>query len=134
MSEKRKRRRVSPVLKAAGSLILIAALLFLGTYAVRFCLGLFIDDSDYILSMPGETRPAATEPVTVDPEVTPTESDIVRETGRATILATGDLMMHLPTVRSGRSGNEYNFKMTICRCRRWNIIYICDNTKYFRKR
>lgn len=109
MSEKRKRRSVSPVLKTAGSLILIAALLFLGTYAIRFCLGLFIDDDDYILSLPGETRPAATEPVTADPEVTPTESDVVRETGRATILATGDLMMHLPTVRSGRSGNEYNF-------------------------
>jgi len=109
MSENRKRRKVSPVLKTAGSLILIAVLLFLGTYAVRFCLGLFIDDRDYILSKPGETLPPATEPMTDDPEITPTESDVVTETGRATILATGDLMMHLPTVRSGRNGSEYNF-------------------------
>ncbi len=110
MSEKRKRRRVSPAVKGLGSLILIAALLFLGTYAVRFCLGLFVADDDYILALPGETRPAATEPAESEPLIQPTESDEVRETGRATLLVTGDLMMHLPTVRSGRNGNEYNFE------------------------
>ena len=108
MSENRRRRRGYPVLKGIGSLILIGILLFLGTYAVRFCLGLFVADEEYILSMPGETKPPVTEPVEED-AAQPTESDEVRETGRATMLVTGDLMMHMPTVRSGYSGGEYNY-------------------------
>ncbi len=109
MSEKRKRRRVNPWAKGIGSLVLIAMLLFLGTYAIRFCLGLFVTGDDYILALPGETLPAASQPTEPGAEVQPTESDVVRETGRASILVTGDLMMHMPTVRSGYSGGEYNF-------------------------
>lgn len=108
MNEKRRRRRVNPVVKGIGSLILIGILLFLGTYAVRFCLGLFMVGDDYILSVPGETVPVVTEPE--EENVTePTESGEIREVGRATVLVTGDLMMHMPTVRSGYSGGEYNY-------------------------
>ena len=110
MSEKRKRRSVSPWIKGAGSLVLIAMLLFLGQYAIRFCLGLFVTGEDYILSLPGETLPAATQPTEPgSAEQQPTESDAVHETGRARILAAGDLMMHLPTVRSGKTSDGYSF-------------------------
>ncbi len=109
MSEPRKRRRIHPAVKGLGSLIMIGVLLFLGTFAVRFCLGLFVVDEDYILSVPGETRPVVTTPQEVPEQTLPDTSGQLREVGRASILATGDLMMHMPTVRSGYSGGEYNF-------------------------
>ena len=109
MRERRRPRGIPPVIKGIGSLILIAALLYLGSFAIRFCLGLFMPGDKYIMSLPGETRPAATEPAAPDVETQPTEDDGVYETGRASILVTGDLMMHLPTVRSGYRGGEYNF-------------------------
>lgn len=109
MNEKRRRRRMNPVLKGIGSLILIGILLFLGTYAVRFCLGLFVAEDEYILALPGETTPVVTEPAQAD-VTEPTESGEIREVGRATMLVTGDLMMHMPTVRSGYSGGEYNYE------------------------
>lgn len=109
MSQPRKRRKTYPLLKAMGSLILICVLLILSTYAIRFCLGLFMVGEEFILSIPGETLPVATEPDEAY-EAAPTESGEVREVGRATVLATGDLMMHMPTVRSGYSDGEYDFE------------------------
>ncbi len=106
MSEPRKRKRPHYFLKAIGSLIMIAVLLVLSTYAVRFCMGFFVVGDGFILTLPGETRPAATEPNVLSPQETTTE---VREVGRADLLATGDLMMHLPTVRSGKTDGGYDF-------------------------
>ncbi len=108
MRESRKRRRTYPLLKGIFSLIMICILLLLGTYAVRFCLGLFVVGDDYILHLPGETMPVATVPQTPE-ETLPGDSGQVREVGRARILATGDLMMHMPTVRSGYRDGAYNF-------------------------
>lgn len=108
MREPRKFRGLHPLVKLFGSLVLMGLLLYLGTFAIRFCMGLFVKGDDFILQLPGETRPVATEPQ--QPDVTaPTESQEVREVGRATVLATGDLMMHLPIVRSGKTDDGYNF-------------------------
>lgn len=109
MSEPRKRRKPNFVLRGIGSLILISILLILGTYAIRFCLGLFMVGEDFILSLPGETTPVSATPEKLGGDVLPTESGEIREVGRASILTTGDLMMHMPTVRSGYSGGEYNY-------------------------
>lgn len=109
MKERRGRRGVHPLLKGTVSLILIAALLYLGTFAIRFCLGLFMPGDKYIMSLPGETKPAVSQPTEPGQETEPTEIPGIYETGRATVLATGDLMMHMPTVRSGYKNGEYNF-------------------------
>lgn len=110
MKERRRRISVHPVIKGIASLIAIGALLYLGTFAFRFCLGLFIADEKYIMSLPGETNPSVIAPTEPDEETTPAEDLGVYETGRASILATGDLMMHMPTVKSGYRGGEYNFE------------------------
>lgn len=109
MSEKRRRRRIHPAIKLVGSLLMIAVLLYLGTFAVRFCLGLFMTGGDYILMDPQEVITQPTDAPQSDADISPTESDVLRETGRAEILVTGDLMMHLPTVRSGKTDGGYDF-------------------------
>jgi len=109
MSEKRRRRRIHPSIKLIGSLILIAALLYLGNYAVRFCLGLFLTGEDYILMNPDEVITQPTEAMISGGETVPTESDVLHETGRANLLVTGDLMMHMPTVRSGKTDDGYDY-------------------------
>lgn len=121
MKERRRRISVHPVIKGIASLIAIGALLYLGTFAFRFCLGLFIADEKYILSLPGETTPSVSTPTEPGQETTPTETSGVYETGRASILATGDLMMHMPTVKSGYRGGEYNFE--------YIFSYIADYVK-----
>ena len=105
MTQPRRKRPspVLPILRLAGSAILIAVLLYMGSLAIRFCLGLFVTGDKYILDVPGETVSLATEPEDTPDNTAPTESDGVHEIGRATILTTGDLMMHMPTVRSGYS-------------------------------
>lgn len=111
MTQPRRKRPspILPVLRLAGSAILIAVLLYMGSLAIRFCLGMFVTGDKYILDVPGQTVTLATEPEDESDSTAPTESGAVRETGRATILTTGDLMMHMPTVRSGYSDGQYSF-------------------------
>lgn len=111
MTQPRRKRPspVLPILRLAGSAILIAVLLYMGSLAIRFCLGLFVTGDKYILDVPGETVSLATEPEDTPDSTAPTESDGVHEIGRATILTTGDLMMHMPTVRSGYSDGQYSY-------------------------
>ena len=101
--------RIHPLIRLGASAIMIGVLLYLGSFALRFCLGLFVTGEEYIISLPGETVTLSTEPAEDTHNTEPTESDEIREVGRATILTTGDLMMHMPTVRSGYSGGQYDF-------------------------
>ena len=105
---RRRRRRIHPIVRLAGSLVMVGILVFLSTFAIRYCLGLFAE-GDYILSVPGQVTPQSPEqePQETIPEgTTPTA---VMEIGRANILASGDLMMHMPIVRSGKTGDGYNY-------------------------
>lgn len=108
MSEprKRKKRQLHPVIKGVFSLIVIAALLYLSTFAFRFCLGLFLE-GDYIVQLPGQDPPVVSQQPREDN--TPTEPGAIEEVARANILVAGDLMTHMPIVNSGESDGEYNF-------------------------
>ena len=109
MKESPKLGAVLAVLKLFGSLILAGVLLITSTYVVRFCMGLFMVGDQFILSGDGVYTPVATEPEGDGDTQMPTESQTVREVGRATVLSTGDLMMHLPIVRSGLKDGNYDF-------------------------
>ena len=109
MKETRKRRRIHPLVKGAASLIAISVLLILSTFAIRFCLGLFMVGDQFILAKPGDVQTLVTEPVDTPDTPVNTEPAGIREVGRANILATGDLMMHLPIVRSGLKDGAYSF-------------------------
>lgn len=109
MSEprRRKRRRIHPIIKLLFSGAALALLLYLSGFAFRYCLGLFIVDEDYVVQLPGQDSPIVE--VVPEEETAPPEPDTVTQTGRTTLLAAGDLMTHMPIVRSGESGGGYDF-------------------------
>ena len=84
-------------------------LFFVGRAAITFCLGLFAD-GDHLVQFPGQESPIVSvqdidtkpKPVYIDP------SQLV-EVSRADITVAGDLMLHLPIVRSGEVNGGYNF-------------------------
>ncbi len=105
---RRRRRRIHPAVKFLFSLAAIALLLYLSGFAFRYCLGLFIADEDYIVQFPGQDWPIVEVAPEVEPEI-PADPSTVMETGRATILVTGDIMTHMPIVRSGETAEGYDF-------------------------
>ena len=109
MNEQRKRRRIHPLVRGAASLIAISVLLSLSTFAVRFCLGLFMVGDQFILAKPGDVQTMVTEPADTPDVPVNTEPVGIREVGRARMLATGDLMMHMPIVRSSQKDGQYSF-------------------------
>ena len=112
MSTPRKRRRpgIPPIIKFLFSIAALCLILYLAGFAFRFCMGLFMTGEDYIVQLPGQDSPIAETLPQKDPEKEEAEqSDVVTITGRATVLAAGDLMTHLPIVRSGETGDGYDF-------------------------
>lgn len=104
---KRRRFRIHPIFRFLFSIAAIWLLIYLAGFAFRYCLGLFIADEEYVVQLPGRDSPIV-EAVS-EKETAPPESDTVTETGRATVLAAGDLMTHMPIVRSGRTNGGYDF-------------------------
>lgn len=103
---RRRRRRIHPVFKFLFSLAAIAFMLYLATFAFKYCMGLFLVGEEYVVQLPGQESPIVSEQV---PESTaPEETNRVTEVGRATILSAGDLMTHLPIVRSGKFNGGYD--------------------------
>ena len=102
------RRRLTPGVRFLLSAVSVCFLLFLSGFAFRYCLSLFVVGDEYLIRLPGR------DPIA---QVDPNQgldlfgsSNTVTQTSRATILAAGDLMTHLPIVRSGAVGNDYNFE------------------------
>ena len=103
---RRRRRRIHPIFKFLFSLAAICLMLFLSTFAFKYCMSLFVVGEEYVVQLPGQESPIVSEKV---PEATvPPETKQITEIGRATILSAGDLMTHLPIVRSGQEGSSYD--------------------------
>ena len=105
---RQKRRRIHPAVKFLLSAAAIGLLLYLAGFAFRYCLGLFIADEDYILRFPGKDSPIV-EVVPEKEQEQSGEPGTVAQTGRATILVAGDIMTHMPIVRSGKTNDGYDF-------------------------
>ena len=112
MKEIRQRRKRQPnlFLKCLVSVVALGAIVYFGSMAIKFCLSLFAVGA-YVVPFPGETSPVvqkpaytATEPVDENTGYVPPSA-----VARADLVVSGDLMLHLPIVRSGRVGNTYNF-------------------------
>lgn len=102
-------REMYPAVRFISGVLALALMIFTGYGAITFCLGLFAE-GEHIVRLPGQESPLVTlsdlpqapTPIHVDP-------DQVVEIARADISVAGDVMPHLPIVRSGRTGNGYNF-------------------------
>ena len=104
---KRRRFRIPPIVKFLFSIAAIALLLYLAGFAFRYCLGLFIVNDDYVIRLPGRESPIVQ--VQQEPDPADIQSDTVVQTGQATLLAAGDIMSHMPIVRTNKTGDSYDF-------------------------
>ena len=111
MSKPRKRRRpgIPPIIKFLFSIAALCLILYLAGFAFRFCMGLFMTGEDYVVQLPGQDSPIAETMPQKESAEEAEQSHVVTITGRATVLAAGDLMTHLPIVRSGQVGSDYDF-------------------------
>ena len=88
---------------------MIVLLVLSGKAAITFCLSLFAD-GDYVVKLPGQDSPVvyvnefvdATEPVHIDP------GEVVEVT-RTQITVAGDILPHMPIVRTNKTDNGYDF-------------------------
>ena len=110
MSQRRKpsNTRVKTLFRVFISLVAIAVMLYAGKMAVKFCLGLFVDG--FVVTLPGYESPIISES-DIPKATAPKDGDhtVIVEVARADMLATGDLMLHLPIIRSAKSGKTYDF-------------------------
>jgi poly-gamma-glutamate synthesis protein (capsule biosynthesis protein) len=113
MKEKKKdfeiSREMHRTIRLVAILLVLALVFFTGHAAIRFCLSLFAD-GDYIVQLPGQDSPIVslsdsskpTEPVYIDP------SQVV-EIARADFAVAGDVMLHMPIIRTSQTADGYNF-------------------------
>lgn len=114
MKEKKKKtvaisRDVYTAVRVLTYLIVLLVMIFVGQGAVTFCLGLFAD-GDHVVRLPGQESPVITlesdsdalKPIPIDP------SQLVEVT-RANIAVAGDVMLHMPIVRSAQTAEGYSF-------------------------
>lgn len=102
-------REMHQAVRFMAAVLALALILFTGHGAITFCLGLFAD-GDYIVQLPGQESPLVDlsnvpqthTPIYYDP-------DQVVEIARADFAVAGDVMLHLPIVRSARAGDGYDF-------------------------
>ena len=97
-------------LRVLGIVLALLLIWNIGSCAVTFCLGLFADGNHVVIRHGKDSPilelheiPEETKPVYVDP------SEAV-EIARAEIAVAGDLMLHMPIVRTNQTENGYNFE------------------------
>lgn len=89
--------------------ICLLMLFFVGRGAITFCLGLFAD-GDHLVQFPGQESPIVSmQDVDPDPKPVYIDPSQLVEVARADITVVGDLMLHLPIVRSGEISGGYDF-------------------------
>lgn len=114
MKEKEKKefeitKEMYVAVRFVAALIALALIFFTGRAAITFCLGLFAD-GDHVVQLPGQDSPIVslndvskpTEPVYIDP------SQVV-EIARADFTVVGDVMLHMPIVRTNQTSDGYDF-------------------------
>lgn len=99
-----------------GVLALVCATAFALKFSINFFTGgIFGTTEPTTMQETAASGPAQTQPPTLPTETQPPETEAPTEprsdaeTARATITVTGDVMMHLPVVNSGKTGNTYNY-------------------------
>lgn len=114
MKEKEKKefyisRELHFTVRAIAAVLALVLILLTGRAAITFCLGLFAK-GEHVVNFPGQGSPIvqvndrteATEPIYIDP------SQVV-EIARAEITVAGDVMPHMPIVRTSQTEDGYHF-------------------------
>ena len=100
---------VARALRITGAVLIVLALFFSAKIALTFCLGLFAD-GEHVVQMPWQESPLVSPEDIKRPGKTiyvdPTK---VVEISRIELAVAGDLMVHMPIVRTSQTEDGYNF-------------------------
>lgn len=100
---------VASVLRITGIVLLVLALVFSAKVALTFCLGLFAD-GEHIVQLPWQDSPLVAAEDLMRPDkaiyVDPSQK---MEIARVELAVAGDLMVHLPIVRTSQNEDGYDF-------------------------
>lgn len=98
---------VSQVLRITALALVLLAIYLAAHMAITFCLGLFAK-GNHVVQLPWQESPIVTlqEEESKKPVIAPGEEE---EVSRTDLLVTGDILMHMPIVRSAWTGDGYNF-------------------------
>lgn len=100
---------VEKVLRITGAVLLALILFFSAKTALTFCLGLFAD-GEYLVQLPWQESPlVAEEDITKPGKTIYVDPTKVIEIARVDLAVAGDLMMHMPIVRTSQTEDGYDF-------------------------
>lgn len=96
------------VLRAIGTMLVLAILLFSAISAITFCLGLFAD-GNHVVQLPWQDSPIVSMQEISKAEAPAADPSQVVEIARAKFAVAGDIMLHMPIVRTNQTESGYNF-------------------------
>lgn len=108
MSKKAPRRHTGAIVV----MILLMLVFIVGTaFMIKLCLDIPGKDVS-VSTRPGSTVVLPTAPEETEPPMETTEPEPVPEhvVSTATIVSTGDILMHMPVIETGKTGNGYDFE------------------------
>ena len=107
------------ILRTLGILILLAIVLFSATSAVTFCLGLFAD-GNHVVQLPWQDSPIVSiQEIATVQESEPIDPSEVVEIARADFAVAGDIILHMPIVRTNQTSDGYNFDQAFSHVKRY---------------
>jgi len=99
---------VMRVLRITALVLILLTVYLTAKIAITFCLGLFAD-GNHVVQLPWQESPIVALQDTTDgkkPVIAPGE---LAEVARTDILVTGDVLLHMPIVRTAWTGDGYDF-------------------------
>ena len=96
------------VLRIVGTVLVLLAVYLSAKVAITFCLGLFAG-SDYVVQLPWQDSPVVTMENADDPQTISIDPSQVAEIARTDLAVAGDVMLHLPIVRTCQTDDGYDF-------------------------
>ena len=98
---------VKTVLRVTALVLLLLAVYLTAKIAITFCLGLFAK-GNHVVQLPWQDSPIVSlyKPEEKKKPIAPGE---LAEVARTDILVTGDVLLHMPIVRTAWTGDGYNF-------------------------
>ena len=98
---------VKSVLRIMALVLLLLAVYLTAKIAITFCLGLFAK-GNHVVQLPWQDSPIVSLHKTEEKKK-PIAPGELAEVARTDILVTGDVLMHMPIVRTAWTGDGYNF-------------------------
>ncbi|MBR4289623.1 MAG: CapA family protein [Oscillospiraceae bacterium] len=97
------------VLRIAGAVLLALTIYFSAATAFTFCLGLFAD-GEHVVQLPWQDSPVvALQDIPTQEQNIYVDPSQMMEVARVEIAVAGDVMMHLPIVRSSQTVDGFDF-------------------------